>query len=275
LSTARADAGAADPPEPVRHVIVGGCPAAVIDRQGLARRMVADCLAARGDPAAEPRLVFASNGHGLSLAVTDRAYREALFQADIVCADGGAIVAASRLLAPHAIPERAATTDFVHDAAAAAAGAGLSFYLLGGTEAVNEAAAGKLAARHPGLRIAGRSQGYFTEADEPAVCTAIAESGADVVWVGLGRPKEQLFSVRNRHRLRAGWIVTCGGCFNFLSGDYRRAPRWMREHGLEWLHRMATGPRSLIWRYLTTNPHALYLLATRTRGEWPGPGARR
>jgi len=66
--------------------------------------------------------------------------------------------------------------------------------------------------------------------------------------------------VRNRHRIKAGWIVTCGGLFNYITGDYPRAPMWMQKSGLEWLHRMATRPKELAWRYITTNPHALWLI---------------
>ncbi|MBI1180357.1 MAG: WecB/TagA/CpsF family glycosyltransferase [Alphaproteobacteria bacterium] len=225
--------------------------------------MVEDCRLARASGAA-PKLVFATNGQALSLARTNPAIREAFEEADIVHADGAVIVAAANLLTRHRILERAATTDFIHDAAATAVRESLSFYLLGSTESVNAAATAELERRYPGLRIVGRRHGYFDAEEEAAICADITAAAPDVVWVGLGKPKEQLFCVRNRHRIRAGWLITCGGCFNFLSGDYRRAPVWMQRAGLEWLHRMFTGPRTLIWRYLTTNPHALYLIATRT-----------
>jgi len=77
-------------------------------------------------------------------------------------------------------------------------------------------------------------------------------------------PLEYEFAVRNRNRLGAGWLVTCGGCFNFLSGDHRRAPRWMQRVGLEWLHRLCQEPKRLFWRYAVTNPLAAFLLLTRT-----------
>ena len=83
------------------------------------------------------------------------------------------------------------------------------------------------------------------------------------MWVGLGKPKEQLFCLRNRSALHATWAITCGGCFSFVTGDYRRAPRWMQHAGIEWLFRAMTNPK-LLWRYATTNPHAALLLATKT-----------
>ncbi len=66
------------------------------------------------------------------------------------------------------------------------------------------------------------------------------------------------------HRLKAGWLVTCGGCFNFAAGDYARAPGWMQGAGLEWLYRLAREPRRLFWRYAVSNPRALYLMLSRT-----------
>ena len=82
-----------------------------------------------------------------------------------------------------------------------------------------------------GLRIAGRRHGYSPLRSETAICDTINASDADVLWVGLGVPLEYEFCVRNRHRLNVGWIVTCGGCFNFVTGDYARAPHGCRRAG--------------------------------------------
>jgi exopolysaccharide biosynthesis WecB/TagA/CpsF family protein len=162
------------------------------------------------------------------------------------------------------IPERSATTDFLHDAAAMAETHGLRFFLLGATEEVNAACAATLDRSYPDLVIAGRRHGYFGAADEAAICDEINRSRADVLWVGLGVPLEYEFCERNRDTLKAGWIVTCGGCFNFATGAYRRAPGWMQRTGLEWLHRVWREPRRLFWRYAITNPLAFFLLLTRT-----------
>jgi exopolysaccharide biosynthesis WecB/TagA/CpsF family protein len=251
----------------VRHIVIGGLPTAVLGSHGLAERLVADCLAHREQPDRWPTLVFSTNGQTLSLAANDEGFRDDLLKADIIHADGGVIVAASRLTRAR-IPERTATTDFIHHAARAAPEAGgLRFFLLGSTDEVNRAAGEKLMQLYPGVTIAGHHHGYFEPDEEGRICDLINASNADVVWVGLGKPLEQRFCVRNRSRIRAGWILTCGGCFHYLTGDYRRAPLWMQKAGLEWLHRMVFGPRYLIGRYLATNPHALYLIATRTRRQ--------
>jgi exopolysaccharide biosynthesis WecB/TagA/CpsF family protein len=225
--------------------------------------MVGDCLAARGGKR-RPKLVFASNGHAIALAATDKQFRRCFEAANLIHADGQPVVLASKLLTRHPIPERSATTDFIHDAAVAAAQGGLSFFLLGGTERVNAASSRALRWRYPELRIAGRHNGYFRTDDEAGICEAINVSGADVLWVGLGVPLEYDFCIRNRHRLKVGWIVTCGGCFNFITGDYARAPVLMQLCGLEWAYRLLREPRRLFWRYALTNPLAAFVLLTKT-----------
>jgi exopolysaccharide biosynthesis WecB/TagA/CpsF family protein len=252
------------PIRPYREVMVGGLKTACLSRDALVALMVEQCLARRMTPALPPKLVFAANGHTLSLAATDDAFRKCNEAADIIHADGQPIVFASRILTETPIPERSATTDFFHDAASAARAHGLRFYLLGATEEVNARCAEVMAELYPGLEIVGRRHGFFDRADEAAICEEINRADADVVWVGMGIPLEQGFCVRNKHRLNAGWIVTAGGCFNYVTGHYRRAPDWMQTIGLEWLHRIWREPRRLFWRYAITNPHALFLLLTRT-----------
>lgn len=212
-----------------------------------------------------PRLLFDINGQGLAMSLWNSAYRADLQAAEVVHADGQPLVTVSRWLTKTPIADRSATTDLFIDVAAAAAQAGKSFYLLGATEEVSANCARIMESKFRGLKIVGRRNGYFRHEDEDQICQEINDSGADIVWVGLGKPLEQAFCTRNKQKLCASWLVTCGGCFNFVTGSYARAPRWMQNTGLEWLHRMITLPRQLAWRYLTTTPVALYLLLTRTR----------
>lgn len=238
------------------HVTLGGQRIATTSRAELVEAMVADCsLAAR-----RTRLVFDANGHGISLRATDGAYRADMDAADVVHADGGFLVTASRWLTPRRIAERSATTDLIHDMAKRAEDGGLSFYLLGGHDDVSAACAAELQRLYPRLVIAGRRHGYFSAAEEAGVVDAINAARPDILWVGLGKPQEQHFCVRNRDRLNAAWTITCGGCFNYIAGDYRRAPSWMQRSNLEWLYRMVTRPKELLWRYLVTTPHALWLV---------------
>ncbi|WP_413989300.1 WecB/TagA/CpsF family glycosyltransferase [Labrys okinawensis] len=258
--------------ESLNTVLVGGVATARLSREDMANLMLRDCLAARSG-ASTQKLVFDVNGHALALAFWNRDFRRDLAAGDLVHADGQAIVAASRFLTSTPISERSATTDFFHDAAALASRAGLRFFLLGATEEVNALCEARMRALYPDLQIVGRRNGYFAQGEEAAICEAINASGADIVWIGLGKPNEQAFCVRNRSRLKAGWLVTCGGCFNYVAGNYPRAPQWMQSTGLEWLHRLLTNPRKLFWRYLTTNPVAIYLLLTQTSSRPRGADA--
>jgi N-acetylglucosaminyldiphosphoundecaprenol N-acetyl-beta-D-mannosaminyltransferase len=251
-----------------REVTVGGIRTACVSRAQLAQLMVGDCLAARRYTR-KPRLIFASNGHAIAMAATDAGFRRQFDAATLIHADGQPIVFASRALTHSPIPERSATTDFIYDAAAAARDSGLRFFLLGATEQVNADCAERLAKDYDGLTIAGRRNGYFKPEDEAAICDAINGSGADVLWVGLGVPLEYEFCIRNKHRLNVGWIVTAGGCFNFVTGEYRRAPGWMQAAGLEWLYRLWREPKRLFWRYAVTNPRALFTILTRTAAYAP------
>ncbi|HSM94738.1 MAG TPA: WecB/TagA/CpsF family glycosyltransferase [Rhizomicrobium sp.] len=252
-----------DPDRIYSEVVVGGIRTACIGREQMSRLMVGDCLAARGGRR-KARLIFASNGHAVSMVRNDEQFRANFSKADLIHADGQPVVIASRLLTDTPIPERSATTDFIHDAAIKARENNLRFFLFGSTEAVNAACAEKLRESYPGLKIVGRRHGYFSQDQEAQIIEEINAAHADVVWVALGVPKEYEFCVRNREKIHAGWLVTAGGCFNFVCGEYRRAPQWMQAVSLEWLYRLWREPRRLWKRYAITNPIAAFTLLTRT-----------
>ncbi len=183
--------------------------------------------------------------------------------ADLIHADGMPIVWASRLTSGHTLPERVATTDLFHDVAQRAEDAGVSFYLLGAAGEVLRRAVDRTRERYPRLEIAGYRDGYFDAREEENVLVAINAAKPDILWVGMGVPAEQKFCLRNRARLsQVGVIKTSGGLFDFVSGKNSRAPRLMQSLSLEWAYRAALEPRRLAYRYLTTSPHALYLLLT-------------
>lgn len=239
------------------HTDVAGLPVVLADRQTLVNAALHDC---QYRESSHSRLVFDVNGHGVALTGTDPDFKEAMEQADIVHADGGFIVTLTKWLGGPAIAERSATTDMLHDFCQMACQHDISFYLLGGNEDVLEECISRLTAMYPGLNIAGYHHGYFSESEEPSIVDDINRSGADILWVGLGKPKEQAFCVRQRERIVATWSITCGGCYNYVAGAYKRAPLWMQRFNIEWLHRMLTQPRKLFMRYLTTNPRALWMV---------------
>ncbi|RYG14109.1 MAG: glycosyltransferase [Burkholderiales bacterium] len=227
--------------------------------------MVADCELAASGALALPRIVMSSNGYFIARYHSDAAFRDLVASADIVDADGMPLVLASRMFCKPPLLERVATTDFVHDAAAAAGGHNLRFYFLGARPGVAEKAAEELVRRHDGVQIVRSRHGYFNEADEASICEDIRAARTDVLWVGMGSPMQEAFAVRNRKRLAGvAWIKTCGGLFDHCAGRVPRAPAWMQRFSLEWLHRAATEPRRLGGRYLRTNPVAAYHLLTKT-----------
>mgnify|MGYP003576127716 FL=1 len=259
----------------VKLTVVGGLPTAVVTRQGLANLMVKDCLRARECGSNwQPKLVFSSNGQGVALAGSDTRFFAAMIAADLIHADGMSVVHASRLTS-NPLPERVATTDFFHDAAEAAGEAGLRFFLLGSTREQNAAAEKEIRRLYPRVNIVGSYNGYFDESEDEEVCREIVSRGTDILWVALGKPRQEYWCVRNRARLMGvGWIKTCGGLYAFLSRDAPRAPRWMQAFGLEWLFRAFNDPKRLLWRYVTTNPYALYRLVRYTKDVPPKSHAR-
>lgn len=244
---------------------IGGLPIAVIDRAGSAELMVDTALARRGT--AQPPLVFTSaNGQVLSLCAQQPELRELFLTADLIHADGMPMVFVSRLFHAKPLPERVATTDFFHDAAIVGQRRGARMFFLGAAKAVVDQAVRRAKSLYPQLDIVGHTCGYMRrEGDEERIIGIINEAEPDILWLGLGVPREQEFALRNRERLRSvGLIKTSGGLFDFMSGKNTRAPEWMQRTGLEWAYRIYLEPRRLAGRYLMTNPHAIYLLLTRT-----------
>ena len=245
---------------------IGGLPIARVTRAQLADMMEADVAAARSGILACPRFITSANGSVVAAYHADRTFRAAMDAADLIDADGMPLVFASQLLCRRPLAERTATTDFLLDAAALGARTGIRFYFLGGRPGVAARAAEHLRSRFPGLAIVGVRHGYFSAAEEPAILEAVRRSGADILWVGMGSPRQEIFAARARAALSGlAWIRTCGGLFDHYGGGVSRAPRWMQAWGLEWLYRAAREPVRLGWRYLVTSPLALYHLATKTR----------
>ena len=196
--------------------------------------------------------------------LTDRLFRAA----DLINADGQPLVMVSRFRSSTPLPERVATTELFGVVARKAATAGLTFYLLGAEEAENATAVANVRQAYPDLRIVGHCHGYLRGDALRAKVDEINALAPDYLWVALGVPYEQAFVEEFTPRLfNVGVIKTSGGLFNFLSGSRARAPQWMQQLGLEWAWRIWLEPRRLFWRYLTTNPRALYLLFNKSRSS--------
>jgi exopolysaccharide biosynthesis WecB/TagA/CpsF family protein len=239
-------------------VTLGGLPITVIDRAGEAVLMIR--LAATRRPTG-PLFFTSANGEVLARVSRDATLRALFESADQIVADGQPLVTASRVLCRQPLPERVATTDLFADVAALAETTGTTFYFLGATAEENACAVAAARRAHPRLRIVGASHGYLQGAWLDAKLAEIDALAPDILWLGLGVPREQLFYRDHAHQLRhVGLIKTSGGLFDHMAGKVRRAPKLVQRLGFEWLWRALMEPRRLFWRYLTTNPIAVYAM---------------
>jgi exopolysaccharide biosynthesis WecB/TagA/CpsF family protein len=248
-----------------RRIRLGGLPVVVVNRQDSATVMIDEALKRR-HLWRYPAFLTSTNGEVTYRCAVNELERSLFLQADAIHADGMPHVFVSRIRCEVPLPERVATTDLFYDVVREAEARGATIFMLGANEASNGLAAQLVKDKFPRIRLVGRRHGYFTSEDEEiVVCGQIAALAPDILWVSMGVPREQEFIVRHRHRLTSvGIIKTSGGLFDFLSGSKRRAPAWMQNAGLEWLWRAWLEPQRLGWRYLKTNPYALYLLLTKS-----------
>jgi N-acetylglucosaminyldiphosphoundecaprenol N-acetyl-beta-D-mannosaminyltransferase len=195
--------------------------------------------------------------HTVMACQEDPELRAAVLGADFTVPDGQPLVWALRALG-HGLSDRVYGPDLMDAACARAARTGQRFYLYGGRNpgALQELAR-TLRLRHPGLRIVGGHVPPFralTAAEEEAVAADIERCRADVVWVGIGVPKQEKWMARMRPRLTAPVLVGVGAAFDFHAGLIPQAPGLMQRLGLEWAFRLAQEPRRLWRRYLRYNP---------------------
>ncbi len=219
--------------------------------------------------AAQPLFVTYVNAHNINVAARDEHYARALREADIVYADGMAVVWASRWLdSRHPLPERVNAGDFFPGFCSECARRGLSLYLLGSEPGVARRCADRMRRHAPDLKIAGASDGFWGRggefADERAALRAIRESGARILLAGMGVPRQELWARARAADLGVPVVWCVGALFEYYAGQRARAPVWMRRAGLEWAFRLALEPRRMARRYLIGNAEFLW----RTAREW-------
>jgi exopolysaccharide biosynthesis WecB/TagA/CpsF family protein len=175
----------------------------------------------------------------------------------MVTADGFPIIWLSKIMGKP-LKQRVTGSDLTPALASRAAKEGLSLFLLGGGEGVAAAAATALQEANQGLKIAGTAAPFIHTqgpaladfaADDEIILHNINSSGADILLVGLGNPKQELWFNRNRHKLKVPVAIGVGGTFEFITGSVRRAPDWMQRLNLEWLFRITQDPARLWRRY--------------------------
>jgi GDPmannose 4,6-dehydratase len=209
--------------------------------------------------ARESRTVCPCNVHGVVTHGRDPAFARAIDTADLVLADGAPVAWMMRRQG-HATQRRIAGPDLMAGCAERASVRGTPVFLLGSTPDTLARLRASLLAQWPGLIIAGTASPPFralTPEEDLSLVEDINASGASMVFVGLGCPKQDLWMAAHRDRVRAV-MIGLGAAFDFHSGNKRRAPAWMQRAGLEWLHRLASEPRRLGRRYLDTNTAFLF-----------------
>jgi N-acetylglucosaminyldiphosphoundecaprenol N-acetyl-beta-D-mannosaminyltransferase len=207
-------------------------------------------------------LLAATSVHGISIASGDAEFRAKLNAFDIVAPDGQPVRWGLNLLHGASLTDRVYGPTLTLRVCAAAAEAELPVYFYGSTPAVLERLTASLTRAIPRLCVAGFHSPPFrqtTPEEDAADAQAIAESGARIVFVGLGCPRQERWAFGQRERL-AMPVLCVGAAFDFHAGTLRQAPAWLQRRGLEWAFRLAIEPRRLWRRYLRAVPLFLFLL---------------
>jgi N-acetylglucosaminyldiphosphoundecaprenol N-acetyl-beta-D-mannosaminyltransferase len=236
--------------------MAGVCLDALTEQQ-LIDQVIASTAVRRGGWIATPNVNF------LRRVESDVELQMLLAGATLRVADGMPLLWASRLARAPRL-ERVPGSELVFSLAAAAAHHRRSVYIIGGRDNASVDAANRLRELNPGLRVVGAegpwvSAAVTAEEMEPIIARLEA-ANPDIVFCGLGFPKQERFIAACRERLPATWFLGCGAAVNFAAGYEHRAPGWMQRTGLEWLHRLCAEPRRLFGRYAGDVPFALRVL---------------
>ena len=181
-------------------------------------------------------------------ASKDPALRDIINACDLINADGMPVVWASRMLGTP-LKERVTGVDLFEALMARAAERGWRVYLLGAREEVVTRVAELFTARHPGLVIAGRRNGYWEEWEEKHVAEAVRLARPDILFVAMSSPRKEQFLGKWQSYMRVPFAMGVGGSFDVAAGKVKRAPLWMQKSGFEWFYRFLQEPRRMFRRY--------------------------
>lgn len=196
------------------------------------------------------------NAHYLNLAYEDERYKKHLIEGfDLLLPDGVGVRIALRFTNDRLI-QNLNGTDLFPKILDWAQENHLSFFYLGAKPGVLEDMCDKLKMRNPGIQIMGIQNGYYENEDQ--VVHQINDSGAHILVVGMGAPYQERFVFERQANLKCPFVFAMGGVFDFYSERVKRAPKWMRKAGLEWLFRLMGDPFRLFKRYVIGNPKFLW-----------------
>ncbi|MHB8637155.1 MAG: WecB/TagA/CpsF family glycosyltransferase [Fimbriimonadaceae bacterium] len=254
-----------DVPEPPKRIVIFGVPFSAVGEQEAADYVMACGKVGVGG------VVLAANTDVVRICAAQPEVRGYFERATIVTPDGMPIMWAARLQGQPLVV-RLPTSNLIQTATASAAAEGISVYFLGGNEGVAEAAADHYRKLYPHLKVAGTycpPFGFEKSAEEMGkIRAALHGSKPNLVFVGLGVPKQERLIELLRSELPGTWFMATGISFSYAAGELKQAPRWLQGFGLEWLFRLCQEPRRLFKRYILQDLPFLFPLfasAIRTR----------
>jgi exopolysaccharide biosynthesis WecB/TagA/CpsF family protein len=205
------------------------------------------------------------SSHGLTMAARDKSFREVINSFDIAAPDGQPVRWSLKWFHKQRLPDRCYGPELMIRLCREAAKRGISIYLYGSSEDVLELLSKNLKEECPGLVIAGVESPPFrklTVEETEAAIKRINDSGAGIVFIGLGCPRQDVFAAEHKHKIKA--VQSCvGAAFDFHAGNKKMAPSWMQRHGLEWFFRLTQEPSRLWKRYLVIHTTFAFLLTRR------------
>lgn len=208
------------------------------------------------------------NIHCINTAFKDLKYKKVINSADLVYCDGAGVVMGSRILGLNLF-QRMTGADWIYNLCEVCSSKGYSIYLLGAEPTIAEKARDKLISQFPKLKIAGTFHGYFEENYNDHLIEKINSAKPDILLVGMGSPKQEKWINENFGKLNANIVWGVGALMDFVTGKVSRAPEWMLDNGLEWLHRLIVEPRRLWRRYVLGNPIFFFrILKEKLRGNF-------
>ncbi|QOV88467.1 WecB/TagA/CpsF family glycosyltransferase [Humisphaera borealis] len=213
--------------------------------------------------ARQPAITAFAANHILAMAAGDEAFRARMNDFDLVAPDGQPVRWAMNYFHDAGLTDRVYGPELTRRLCQAAAERGVSIYLFGATDAVIAKLCENLHAMFPKLVIAGAESPPFrplTPEEDAAAIKRINDSGAGLLFIGIGAPKQENFAHAHRHSIKAVQLCV-GAAFDFHAGVKETAPAWMQKRGLEWLYRLTKEPKRLWKRYFVTNTHYLALFA--------------
>lgn len=209
----------------------------------------------------ENHSIYTPNAEIMMDGITNKNLNRVLNTADMLVADGAGVVLASKLLGRE-VTEKVSGVDLAKNLLASSSKKPIKFFLFGGSPGIAERAHANIICDYPAAQVVGTRNGYFTAEDEEKIVDEINKSGAEVLFVCLGAPKQELWIDTHKDMLKVKACLGVGGTLDILAGNVKLAPDFFRNNGLEWLYRLYKEPRRFK-RMLRLPKFILYVLGIR------------